>query len=130
MGDAVFRVRRTGISELYVDLTLTLIALAISGTLLTAIPSMTSDRGLADRGMPRVSALLVKVGATSYLLLISNYGDSNVTCRVVGPNGSTYSVVEVGHGVSVVKLDEVLDEVLVLVGTDYVVKPRLVDMGW
>jgi len=126
----VFRVRRTGISELYVDLTLTLIALAISGTLLTAIPSMTSDRGLADRGMPRVSALLVKVGATSYLLLISNYGDSNVTCRVVGPNGSTYSVVEVGHGVSVVKLDEVLDEVLVLVGTDYVVKPRLVDMGW
>lgn len=126
----MFRVRRTGISELYVDLTLTLIALAISGTLLTAIPSMTSDRGLADRGMPRVSALLVKVGATSYLLLISNYGDSNVTCRVVGPNGSTYSVVEVGHGVSVVKLDEVLDEVLVLVGTDYVVKPRLVDMGW
>lgn len=126
----MFRVRRTGISELYVDLTLTLIALAISGTLLTAIPSMTSDRGLADRGMPGVSALLVKVSATSYLLLISNNGDGNVTCRVVGPNGSTYSVVEVGHGVSVVKLDEVLDEVLVLVGTDYVVKPRLVDMGW
>ncbi len=118
---------RRCISELYVDIMLTLVVISVSSmftALFSGLSNNLSSDYLVSIGKPPL-AVIIKYGVKNYLL-VANYEDSSKEVLLIS-NGIIVGNYLVGpQEVLVVEVNDV-DGIYVLVGK-YLIKPNYVDM--
>ncbi len=118
-----------GISELYVDIMLTLIVLSISGAFIAQFNNLSNyieGGGPVEMGKPPL-ALIIRLRSKSYLLIV-NYEESPKEVTLIR-DGVRVGNCSVGpEGFAVLEVDGVEDHnTYVLIG-NYLVRPNYVDM--
>lgn len=118
---------RRCVSELYVDIMLTLVVISVSSMFTALFAGLTDNLNsdyLAGVGKPPL-AMIIRYGVKNYLLVV-NYEDSSEEVLIIS-NGVRVGNYLVGpYEVLVVEVNDV-DNVYVLVGR-YLIKPNYVDM--
>ena len=120
-----------GISELYVDLILTLIVLSVSGTLIAGVSAISreSDIRYDNLSVPLTYAILLNSG-DGYLLVLCNYGDNVLNYTVLVNNSVALRVSVAPHSFTAVPLNMTglrADSVGVLVNDEVMIKPQVIE---
>ncbi len=118
-----------GVSELFVDLMLTLLVLSVSSAILSYLPTLTQSRGdLGRQGRPiHVYALLTETAVKK--LIICNYGDNTVVSDIIINGSPTESIIINPRTFTTVPLSSSItdEELQVLINGTLAVTPEVVE---
>lgn len=116
-----------GISELYVDIMLTLVVISVSGAFITLLNDLSRPYDdVVSVGKPPL-ALVVGYGGKNYLLIV-NYEDELKEVLLISNNVRVGSYIIQPQEVLTLSVDDVgTAELYVLVG-NYLVRPNYVDI--
>ncbi len=120
-----------GVSELYVDLILTLIVLSISGTLIASVSAISrnSNTEYNNLSIPLAYAILLNSG-NGYLIILCNYGDDELNYAVLVNNSLILRASVTPHSFVVVPLNTTsvsAGSVTVLVNDEVMIKPQVIE---
>lgn len=120
-----------GVSELYVDLMLTMVVLSISGLIISGFSSLSNSLGgvndLSSGIQKPPLALLLKRGGRNYLLIANNDGSSMEFAVVV--NGvKRASYVLNSSDVVVLELTNATPDDVYVIASNYVVMPKVIEL--
>ncbi len=120
-----------GVSELYVDLILTLIVLSISGTLIASVSAISrnSNTEYNNLSIPLAYAILLN-SSSGYLIILCNYGDDELNYAVLVNNSLILRISVTPHSFAVVPLNTTsvsAGSVTVLVNDEVMIKPQVIE---
>lgn len=123
-----------GISEVFIDLFLTLIVLGTSGVLLTYLVPISQNyssniyNDMEDLESLSIQAILIKT-ENDYLLVIYNYGSSVLNCTVFIDNDIRNHLVLKPRGLKVLRVTPLqsISDVMILVNDDVIIKPQVIN---
>jgi len=120
-----------GVSELYVDLMLTMVVLSISGLIISGFSSLSNSLGgvndLSSGIQKPPLALLLKRGGRNYLLIANNDGSSMEFAVVVnGVKRANY--VLNSSDVVVLELTNATPDDVYVIASNYVVMPKVIEL--
>jgi len=123
-----------GISEVFIDLFLTLIVLGTSGVLLTYLVPISQNyssniyNDMEDLESLSIQAILIKT-ENDYLLVIYNYGSSVLNCTVFIDNDVRNHLVLKPRGLKVLRVTPLqsISDVMILVNDDVIIKPQVIN---
>ena len=123
----------SGISEIYIDLILTLIVISVSGALLSGVLGITKNvhNNVGDVSLPLVYALMVN-SSSEYLVILCNYGSRSVNFTILA-NDSTviYHASVAPNSFTVVKLSSAYvnrSSLGILVNNDVIIRPLVINV--
>lgn len=117
-----------GISEIYVDLLLTLIVLSVSGTLIAGVSTLARKVDYSEMEVPLTYTLLVN-SSGCWLLIICNYGDDAINYTVLIGNAVVHYGVLSPRNFTVVALSpssKDQESVEVLVDGEFMMEPQVI----
>ncbi|MEM1601554.1 MAG: hypothetical protein QW339_06260 [Sulfolobales archaeon] len=116
-----------GISELYVDIMLTLVVISVSGAFITLLNDLNRPYDdVVSVGKPPL-ALVVGYGGRNYLLIV-NYEEEPKEVLLIINNVRVGSYVIQPQEVLVLNVDDVGNEGLYVLVGNYLVRPNYVDI--
>ena len=120
-----------GVSELYVDLILTLIVLSVSGTLIASVSAIARDSrtGYNNLGIPFAYAILLN-SSNGYLIILCNYSDDVLNYTVLVNNSFILRTSVAPRSFAVVPLNTTsvsAGSVSVLVNDEVLIKPQVIE---
>jgi len=120
-----------GVSELYVDLMLTMVVLSISGLIISGFSSLSNSLGgvndLSSGIQKPPLALLLKRGGRNYLLIANNDGSPMEFAVVVnGVKRANYLLNS--SDVVVLELTNATPDDVYVIASNYVVMPKVIEL--
>lgn len=117
-----------GVSEVYVDLLLTLIVLSVSGALIAGVSTLARKVDYSETEVPLTYTLLVN-SSGYWLLIICNYGDGTINYTVLVGNAVVHYGMLSSHNFTVVALSlssKDQESVEVLVNGEFMMEPQVI----
>ena len=117
-----------GVSEVYVDLLLTLIVLSVSGALIAGVSTLARKVDYSETEVPLTYTLLVN-SSGYWLLIICNYGDDTINYTVLVGNAVVHYGMLSSHNFTVVALSlssKDQESVEVLVNGEFMMEPQVI----